>query len=79
MNILLRRMSKFGCTPDIVSYNIILKGLCKERRAEEALELLHMMVDDECGSCPPDVVSYNTVINGFFRDGQVDRDYNRLL
>ena len=79
MNILLRRMPEFGCSPDLVSYNRILKGLCDEKRAEEALQLLHMMVDDECGSCPPDVVSYNTVINGFFRDDQVDRAYNRLL
>ncbi|KAG2560616.1 hypothetical protein PVAP13_8KG080100 [Panicum virgatum] len=77
MDIMLRRMPE--CTPNVVSYNIILKGLCEEKRAEEALQLLHMMVDDECGSCPPDVVSYNTVINGFFRDGQVDRAYNRLL
>ena len=79
MDIMLRRMPEFGCTQNVVSYNIILKGLCEEKRAEEALQLLHMMVDDECGSCPPDVVSYNTVINGFFRDGQVDRAYNRLL
>ena len=76
MNILLRRMPEFGCSPDVVSYNNILKGLCDEKRAEEALQLLHMMSDDGCGNCPPNVVSYTIVINGFFRNGQVDRAYN---
>ena len=79
MDIMLRRMPEFGCTPNVVSYNVILKGLCEEKRAEEALQLLHMMSDDGCGNCPPNVVSYTIVINGFFRDGQVDRAYNRLL
>ena len=76
MNILLRRMPEFGCSPDVVSYNNILKGLCDEKRAEEALQLLHMISDDGCGICPPNVVSYTIVISGFFRDGQVDRAYN---
>ena len=64
-------MPEFGCAPDVVSYNTVLKGLCDKKGAEEALELLHMMADDGGGSCPPNVVSYNTVVNGLFRDGHV--------
>ena len=69
-------MAEFGCMPNVLSYNIILKGFCNEGRIEEALELLHMMADDGGGSCPPNVVSYNTVVNGLFRDGHVDRAYS---
>ncbi|CAN6357610.1 unnamed protein product [Urochloa humidicola] len=76
MDVLLRRMSEFGCTPNVVSYNTILNGFCNEKRAQEALELLHMMSDDRDASCPPNVVAYNTVINGFFREGQVDKAYS---
>jgi leucine-rich PPR motif-containing protein len=59
-------MPEFGCTPNVVSYNILLKGFCNEKRAEEALELLRRMASDQGRSCPPDVVSYNTVkgLNG---------------
>ncbi|XP_066334883.1 protein Rf1, mitochondrial-like isoform X3 [Miscanthus floridulus] len=66
-------MPEVGCTPSVVSYNTLLKGFCDEKRAEEALELLHMMSDGQGSSCPPDVVSYTTVIKGFFSEGQVDK------
>ena len=72
-------MPEFGRTPNVVSYITLLKGLCNENRVEEALELLHMMADDQGRSCPPDVVSYNTVINGFFTEGKVDKAYNLFL
>jgi pentatricopeptide repeat protein len=43
--------------PNVVSCNTLLKGFYNEKRAEEALELLHMMADDGDGSYTPDVVS----------------------
>ena len=52
---------------------MILKGFGNEKRAQEALELLHMMSDGQGSSYPPDVVSYTTVIKGFFSEGQVDK------
>jgi pentatricopeptide repeat protein len=50
MDVLLRRMPEFGCTPNVVSYNTLLKGLCSESRAQEALELLH--IRDGNGAIP---------------------------
>jgi leucine-rich PPR motif-containing protein len=35
MDVLLRRMPEFGCTPNVVSYNTLLKGFCNERRAQK--------------------------------------------
>jgi leucine-rich PPR motif-containing protein len=69
-------MPELGCTPNVVSYNTLLKGFCNDNRAEEALELLHMMANNKGRSCRPNVVSYTTVINGFFIEGQVDKAYN---
>jgi pentatricopeptide repeat protein len=59
-------MPEFGCMLNVVSCNTLFKGFYHEKRVEEALELLHLMVDDGDGSCTLDVVSYSTVINGLF-------------
>ena len=64
-------MPEFGCTPDEVSYNIILKGLCDEKRIEEALQLLFHKMDDR--GISPTVVTYNTVIDGLCKVQAVDR------
>lgn len=77
MDIVVRRMPELGCTPDVISCSTLLKGLCDEKRTQEALELLRMMVDGG-GSCMPNVVSYNTVIDDFSKEGEVDKA-NSLL
>jgi pentatricopeptide repeat protein len=46
MDVVLRRMQELGCTPNILSYNTLMKGLCTEKKSQKALELLHMMADD---------------------------------
>uniref|UniRef100_A0A453MQH8 Pentacotripeptide-repeat region of PRORP domain-containing protein n=1 Tax=Aegilops tauschii subsp. strangulata TaxID=200361 RepID=A0A453MQH8_AEGTS len=74
MDIVLRIMPMFNCVPDNFSYNILFKGLCNERRSQEALELIHMMVQHG-GSCQPNVVSYNTVVDGMLKEGEVDKAY----
>ncbi|KAJ1274230.1 hypothetical protein BS78_05G046300 [Paspalum vaginatum] len=79
MDIMMRQMPEFSCTPDVFSYNRIIKGFCNERRVEEALELLRMMADDGGRRCSPSVVSYTTVLNGFFGEGQVDTAYSLFL
>jgi pentatricopeptide repeat protein len=57
-------MPEFGCMPNVVSFNTLLKGFCNEKRAEEALQLLHVMAEDGGGNCTPDVVTYTTMIDG---------------
>jgi pentatricopeptide repeat protein len=51
MDVLTKRMPELGCMPNVVSYNTLLKGFCNETRAEEALELLHIMADGQGRSC----------------------------
>ena len=62
-------MPELGCTPDVVSYSILLKGFCNDNRAEEALELLQRM--PELG-CTPDVVSYNILLKGFCNENRAE-------
>jgi len=66
-------MPEFGCRPDVVSYNTLLKGFCNEKRVEEALDLLQTMADDGDRSCTPDVVTYNTIIDGMCKAHAVDQ------
>jgi pentatricopeptide repeat protein len=68
---------KTGWTPNVISYNTLLNGLCKQKRSQEALDLLHRMAGDGGnGKCPPDVVSYNTIIDGFLKVGEVGKAYS---
>ncbi|XP_066338076.1 protein Rf1, mitochondrial-like [Miscanthus floridulus] len=71
MDVLLQRMPEFGCTPGVVSYNVLLKGFYDEKRVEEALELLHVMADGK--GISPDIVTYNTIIGGLCKAQAVDR------
>jgi pentatricopeptide repeat protein len=50
-------MPELCCTPDVFSYTTLLKGLCDEKKCEEAVELIHMMAEDG-DDCPPNMVSY---------------------
>ncbi|KAF7086507.1 hypothetical protein CFC21_089793 [Triticum aestivum] len=71
-------MLEFNCTPNVFSYSILLKGLCVEKRSQEALELIHMMADAG-GSCQPNVVvSYSTVVDGLLKEGEVNKAYSLL-
>ncbi|XP_071703598.1 pentatricopeptide repeat-containing protein At3g49170, chloroplastic-like [Rutidosis leptorrhynchoides] len=51
------------CEPDIVTYNTMLKGLCKVGDNFTAIALLRIM-DGRGGCCKLDIVSCNTVIDG---------------
>jgi pentatricopeptide repeat protein len=68
-------MSELGCVPNVISYNIVLKRLCEDRRSQQALDLL-LTLAREGGGCSPDVVSYSTVIHGFFREGEIGKACN---
>ncbi|KAM3382624.1 hypothetical protein P3S68_008199 [Capsicum galapagoense] len=44
-----------GCKPDVISYNVIIRGLCDDGKLREASDLLDDMPRRRC---KPDVVSY---------------------
>lgn len=65
---ILEEMKRLGVKPDVVTYNAILSGFCKdEKDFDAAYETLNEMVKQ---GCKPDVVSYNTIISGLCEAGK---------
>ncbi|CAM8907367.1 unnamed protein product [Rhodiola kirilowii] len=65
-----------GCTPDIVAYGILLKGLCLTGNARIALNLHEQIADgthDLSGDLQLNFICYTTLINGLCNDGLVDK------
>ncbi|KAI4302861.1 hypothetical protein MLD38_038560 [Melastoma candidum] len=58
----LAEMVRVGVPASRVTYNILLKGYCKQLQIDKAKELLKHMAD--VVGIEPDAVSYNTLING---------------
>lgn len=58
----LAEMIRIGVPANRITYNILLKGYCKQLQIEQARELLKEMADD--AGIQPDVVSYNILIDG---------------
>ncbi|KAF7804492.1 pentatricopeptide repeat-containing protein [Senna tora] len=59
---ILTEMTRIGVPANRITYNILLKGYCKQLQIEKARELLKEMADD--AGIQPDVVSYNILIDG---------------
>ncbi|KAL5546224.1 hypothetical protein UlMin_005911 [Ulmus minor] len=58
----LAEMTRIGVPANRITYNILLKGYCKQLQIDKAKELLQEM--DEHAGIEPDVVSYNVLIDG---------------
>ncbi|KDP44285.1 hypothetical protein JCGZ_22914 [Jatropha curcas] len=61
---LFSRLSIEGLHPDVCTYTIIVKGLCKEGLLDEALKVFRKM---EGNGCSPDDCSYNVIIQGYLQ------------
>jgi pentatricopeptide repeat protein len=53
-----------GLQPNVWTYNVMIKGFCKEGLLNEAIELLEKM---EGNSCSPDHFTYNIIIQDFLQ------------
>ncbi|XP_071702670.1 uncharacterized protein [Rutidosis leptorrhynchoides] len=64
------QMSKFGCSPDSVTYNTLLNGYSRVGNVDKAHELLKevCMVD----GFSPDVVTFTSVISGYCKLGKME-------
>ncbi|KAL6496815.1 hypothetical protein OROHE_027297 [Orobanche hederae] len=71
MNLLMKEMKERGIKPNVVTYGIMIKHLCKFRRIDEALEVLEKMRDGKLG-VEPDTVIYNTLIDGLCKVGRLE-------
>ncbi|KAL8104985.1 hypothetical protein AgCh_028953 [Apium graveolens] len=59
--------------PDVVTFSIMIDGLCKTGHADMALWLFKFM--EKC-DCKPDTITYNTVIDSYCKRGLVDDALN---
>ncbi|KAE8702764.1 Pentatricopeptide repeat-containing protein [Hibiscus syriacus] len=66
-------LSTFGVTPDVYTFNILIKGFCMNSMVDEGFRFFKEMEHFKCG---PDVVTYNTIVDGLCRAGKVGIAYN---
>ncbi|KAG1342173.1 putative Pentatricopeptide repeat-containing protein, mitochondrial [Cocos nucifera] len=64
-----------GCTPDIVTYNSLINGLCKMGWMRAALNLLEKL---HAEGLAPDMATYNTLISWHCKANMLD-DASMLL
>ncbi|KAM0029468.1 putative tetratricopeptide-like helical domain superfamily [Helianthus debilis subsp. tardiflorus] len=57
------------CEPNVVTYNTMIKGLCKFGNNDIAIGLLRLM--DERG-CKPDIYAYSTIIDSLCKDKMIE-------
>ncbi|RLM85365.1 pentatricopeptide repeat-containing protein [Panicum miliaceum] len=58
------------CTPDVVTFTILISGYLDAGDHAEALNVLHTLMPRR--RCSPTVITYNCVLKGLFGLGQVD-------
>jgi pentatricopeptide repeat protein len=56
-----------GLQANVRTYNIMIKGLCKEGLLIEAMELFEKMEEN---GCSPNDFTYNTIIQGFLQHNE---------
>ncbi|KAM2706978.1 hypothetical protein EV1_036018 [Malus domestica] len=72
----LERMQLIGITPNVVTYNCLIKGYCDvhrvvdEKRVKEVRELMEKMIKD--GELLPDQVTYNNLVHMLSKHGYGD-------
>lgn len=66
-------LSTYGVTPDLYTYNILIRGFCKNSMVDEGFRFFKEMTSFNCN---PDVVTYNTLVDGLCRTGKVRIAHN---
>ena len=55
--------------PDLITYSTMIKGYCKEKNIEQALEMLNTMLKQNIKA---DEVLYNSLLDGCCKANQLD-------
>ncbi|XVF22821.1 hypothetical protein REPUB_Repub12eG0203900 [Reevesia pubescens] len=66
-------LSTYGVTPDIYTFNILIRGFCMNSLVDEGFRFFKEM---ERFKCDPDIVTYNTIVDGLCRVGKVGIAHN---
>ncbi|KAK7395596.1 hypothetical protein VNO78_16160 [Psophocarpus tetragonolobus] len=61
-------LQTYGVSPDTCTYNVLIRGFCKNSMVDEGFLFFKEM---ESLKCEPDVVTYNTLVDGLCRAGKV--------
>lgn len=72
-NVYHEMLSTYGVTPDTYTYNILIRGFCKNSMVEQGFLIFKEM---SRLNCDPDVVTYNTLVDGLCRAGKVKIAHN---
>ncbi|KAL0429422.1 UNVERIFIED_CONTAM: hypothetical protein Sradi_0568200 [Sesamum radiatum] len=59
---------KFGCEPDVHTYNILINAYCVRGWTLDALNWVHLMVESGCNPSP---ATFSTIINAFCKEGNI--------
>ncbi|KAL6126333.1 hypothetical protein ACLB2K_074384 [Fragaria x ananassa] len=74
-----QEMDYQGCNPDRESYRILMRGLCEDRRLNEATHLLYSMfwrISQK--GCAVDIVIYRTLLDALCNNGKVEEAVEML-
>jgi pentatricopeptide repeat protein len=63
------QMVKDRIKPDVITFNILISGYCRNFKYAFALEMFEEMCKM---GCHPNVVTFNTLIRGLFRECRSD-------
>ncbi|RYR72005.1 hypothetical protein Ahy_A02g006210 isoform F [Arachis hypogaea] len=66
-------LGTYGVTPDVYTYNILIRGFCKNSYIEEGFRFFKEMMSFDCD---PDVVTYNSLVDGLCKAGKVSIAHN---
>ena len=66
---LLNSMKNSRVSPNVFVYNVVLSGLCKEKRMRDAEKLFDEMLKRKLVLS---LVTYNTLIDGYCKVGQLE-------
>ncbi|XP_065877198.1 pentatricopeptide repeat-containing protein At3g13150-like [Euphorbia lathyris] len=61
---------KLGITPDVISFNTLIKGYFEMGKQDSALLVLDEM---EKRGMEPDLITFNTLLNGFYGGGNLEQ------
>jgi len=66
-------LKTYGVKPDTYTYNILIRGFCKNSMVDEGFYFFKEMTSFDCD---PDIVTYNTLVDGLCRAGKIKVAHN---